>query len=256
MAASVVYTNFGGQIVHENRGGVERRYLADPLGSTIALTDSGTAITDTWDYWPYGEVMSRTGTNPTPFTFVGTLGYFKDLLDKLLYVRARHYKPDYGRWLTVDPIWPNDEAFGYVHAVPSSSVDPAGLQPQVALVAAGPIGWIILGISTVWIIHELCKNPLPTFDWGPRPDPGTAPKPKPNPGTAPKPKPIGPSPYLRPRPKDPDCERKRDACNMAPPPPPSYSCWECYRRCLYNGYWPSDRSCDYWKRIEPGAWWL
>ena len=100
MAASVVYTNFGGQIVHENRGGTERQYVSDTLGSTIALTDSGTAVTDTWDYWPYGEVMSRTGTNPTPFTFVGTLGYFKDLLDKLLYVRARHFQPNYGRWLT------------------------------------------------------------------------------------------------------------------------------------------------------------
>lgn len=71
MAASVVYTTFAGQIVSENRGGVVKEYLPDPLGSTIALANSS-AITDTWDYWPYGEVMTRTGSTPTPFTFVGT----------------------------------------------------------------------------------------------------------------------------------------------------------------------------------------
>lgn len=126
MAMAVVYTTFAGQIVSENRGGVTREYISDPLGSTIALA-SDSAITDTWDYWPYGEVMSRTGTNPTPFTFVGTLGYFKDLLDKLFYVRARHYQPNYGRWLTVDPLWPDESAYAYVGNGPANRVDPSGL---------------------------------------------------------------------------------------------------------------------------------
>ena len=126
MAMAVVYTRFAGQIVSENRGGVTREYLSDPLGSTIALASSS-AITDTWDYWPYGEVMSRTGTNPTPFTFVGTLGYFKDLLDKLFYVRARHYQPNYGRWLTVDPLWPDERPYGYANGTPVSSVDITGM---------------------------------------------------------------------------------------------------------------------------------
>ena len=129
MAMAVVYTTFAGQIVSENRGGVTREYLPDPLGSTIALA-SDSAITDTWDYWPYGEVMTRTGTNPTPFTFVGTLGYFKDLLDKLLYVRARHYQPNYGRWLTVDPLWPGESAYNYVGSDPFATVDQFGLQPR------------------------------------------------------------------------------------------------------------------------------
>ncbi len=125
MAMAVVYTTFAGQIVSENRGGVTREYISDPLGSTIALASS-TEITDTWDYWPYGEVMSRTGTNPTPFTFVGTLGYFKDLLDKLFYVRARHYQPNYSRWLTVDLLWPVESAYAYSLNRPLDRIDPSG----------------------------------------------------------------------------------------------------------------------------------
>ena len=136
MAMAVVYTTFAGQIVSENRGGVTREYLSDPLGSTIALASS-TAITDTWDYWPYGEVMTRTGTNPTPFTFVGTLGYFKDLLDRLFYVRARHYQPNYGRWMTVDPLWPEEPSFSYAEADSIARSDPSGLMCVTRFRACG-----------------------------------------------------------------------------------------------------------------------
>lgn len=40
MAMTVVYTSWGGGIAHVNRGGVERDYGRDGLGSTTALNDS------------------------------------------------------------------------------------------------------------------------------------------------------------------------------------------------------------------------
>lgn len=126
MAMAVVYTQFCGMLVHETRNGVDREYLPDPLGSTAALLDSNQQISDSWEYWPYGEVMSRTGTNPTPFTFVGLLGYFQEILDKLTYIRARWYQPGYGRWSTVDPIWPDERAYGYVGNSPVYHLDPLG----------------------------------------------------------------------------------------------------------------------------------
>ncbi len=127
MAMSVTYTNFGGRIVHESRNGVEREYVGDPLGSTVALRDSSFNVTDTWEYWPYGEVAARSGSNPTPFTFVGMLGYYKDILDKLMYVRARYLRTDLGRWLTVDPLWPMQKAYAYVGNRPVAEIDPSGL---------------------------------------------------------------------------------------------------------------------------------
>ena len=74
MAMKVKYTVMNGEILSENRGGVERDYVPDPQGNTIALMDSNQTITDTFNYWPYGELQSRTGTNPTPFRYVGTKG--------------------------------------------------------------------------------------------------------------------------------------------------------------------------------------
>jgi hypothetical protein len=106
MAMPVVYSNFCGRVVSETRGGVESDYVSDPLGSTIGLMNSAGTMTDRWEYWPYGEVVSRSGSNPTPLTFLGVIGYFRDVLDKLLYVPARHLRADLARWLTVDALWP------------------------------------------------------------------------------------------------------------------------------------------------------
>ncbi len=76
--AVVTYETVNGEILSETRDGVERDYLPDPLGSTSALLDSSQNKTDTFSYWPYGEVRSRTGSTPTPFGYVGTFGYYTD----------------------------------------------------------------------------------------------------------------------------------------------------------------------------------
>jgi RHS repeat-associated protein len=127
----VTYTNFGGQIVSEDRGGTKRDYVSDTLGSTIALMDDNGDVTDTWEYWPYGEVASHTGDSETPFTFVGTLGYFKDLVSSLTYVRTRFYQAFTGQWMTLDPIWPSEQPYAYALGNAVSFVDPLGLQAKI-----------------------------------------------------------------------------------------------------------------------------
>src|SRR5437764_8724998 len=101
--ATVRYTVMEGQVLSENRGGVERSYVPDPLGSTVALLDNTQTQTDTFTYWPYGEVRTRTGTTATPFQFVGTLGYYRDSISRD-YVRSRVLRKDLARWQTSDPI--------------------------------------------------------------------------------------------------------------------------------------------------------
>lgn len=100
--------------------------MPDPLGSTAALLDSSQNQTDTWEYWPYGEVASRTGPNATPFAFCGIWGYFKDLVDRLSYVQRRFLLPSVGKWLTTDPGWPQRPAYRYASS-PNMHVDPSGL---------------------------------------------------------------------------------------------------------------------------------
>jgi len=125
MAMSVVYTTLGGRVVYENRGGTERSYLRDPLGNTVGLMDMSGTVTDTYDYWPYGEERVHTGSSITPLTFLGTLGYFKDFLN-MLYVRARHLRGDLTRWLTIDRLWPLTRPYTYASSAPTMRADPSG----------------------------------------------------------------------------------------------------------------------------------
>jgi RHS repeat-associated protein len=125
---SAVISTFGGRIVAEDRGGTIRQYTPDNLGSTIALIDTAGTVTDTYDYWPYGEERVHTGSSATPFTFLGVLGYFKDFLN-MLYVRARHLRVDLTQWVTADPLWPLAPSYGYADADPATETDPTGLLP-------------------------------------------------------------------------------------------------------------------------------
>jgi hypothetical protein len=89
----VSYLTIDGESVSETRSGVESDYVPDSLGSTIGLLNSNLQLTDTFAYWPYGEIQSRTGTNSTPNQFVGTFGYHRDSSSRN-YVRARAQRGD------------------------------------------------------------------------------------------------------------------------------------------------------------------
>ncbi len=127
MVASVLYTNFGGMLVHEDRGGVHRTYAHDEMGNTSYLLDDN-GITDSYEYTPYGTVKSHTGSAVTPFTFIGALGYFSTGLSQFSqYVRARWYSANTGNWGSKDPLWPRQKAYAYVDGNPAMATDPSGL---------------------------------------------------------------------------------------------------------------------------------
>jgi RHS repeat-associated protein len=126
MAMAATYTTFAGMVVHQRKNGVDTELISDPLGSVVKTKDAAGNETSRTEYWPYGEVQSSTGSNPTPFGFVGTLGYYRDLATRQ-YVRARYLRPDQGRWQTVDPLWPDESAYGYLNE-PNLAGDYSGLQ--------------------------------------------------------------------------------------------------------------------------------
>jgi RHS repeat-associated protein len=137
---STVVTNYltvDGEILAESAGGVSRDYVSDPLGSVVALLDSTQSETDTVSYWPYGEELSSSGTSQSPFRYVGSLGYHSDLRSRRTYVRARSYAPPTGRWLSRDPLWPDESAYAYVADSPPSLVDPSGLACPASCDAIG-----------------------------------------------------------------------------------------------------------------------
>lgn len=133
--ATTRYTVIDGEVLSENRTGTKRDYVPDPLGSTVALLDNTQTKTDTFAYWPYGEVASRTGTTATPFQFVGTAGYYRDSSSRT-YVQARYLQTQQGRWMTQDPInfaggdW---NLFRYVSNNPPTLLDRSGLVEDIII---------------------------------------------------------------------------------------------------------------------------
>lgn len=98
LIAVTTYTNFNGCLGNENRAGTFRDYVRDTLGSVISLLNTTQTETERWEYWPYGVIAVRTGANPTPFDFVGTLGYAEGTV-AMFYARARHLRTDLARCL-------------------------------------------------------------------------------------------------------------------------------------------------------------
>ena len=127
---TVRYTTVNGQIIAEKRDGVRKSYVPDPLGSTAFLLDNTQTKTDSFTYWPFGEERTRTGSTPTPFRYVGTLGYRRD--DAMRnYVRARNQLPAVARWSSVDPVGGESRPFVYCSNSPEYASDASGLQDRV-----------------------------------------------------------------------------------------------------------------------------
>jgi RHS repeat-associated protein len=111
-------------------------------------------MTDRWEYWPYGEVVTHTGSSVTPLTFLGVLGYSQDIVGKLTYVRARHLRVDLARWLSVDSLWPKQDSYTYVSNSPIHAVDPSGRNPACIACAA------CLGLAAVGALLLCLTSPL------------------------------------------------------------------------------------------------
>ncbi|MBU1752584.1 hypothetical protein KKG56_01805, partial [bacterium] len=78
-------------------------YHYDSRGSTVAITDSGENITDKYAYDEFGEVLAVHETNSNPFRYVGRYGVM-DEGNGLLFMRARYYDVNTGRFLSKDPL--------------------------------------------------------------------------------------------------------------------------------------------------------
>jgi RHS repeat-associated protein len=88
---------------------------ADEIGSTLAMTDSNGDVTDQFAYSPWGELLGRTGTNTTTFTFVGGGGVTWEG-GSLYRMGARYYDARLKRWLSADPIGMAGGANLYLYA--------------------------------------------------------------------------------------------------------------------------------------------
>ena len=76
-------------------------YHFDAQHNTTVLTDQNAVIKDTYNYDPFGTMLSHTGTTTQPFIFLGEYGVEQES-SGLYYARARYYDAANGRFLSKD----------------------------------------------------------------------------------------------------------------------------------------------------------
>jgi len=125
---------YGHAIVSQRRrtqsGWAVNYYTADGHGNIRQLTDESGAVTDTYDYDAFGKLLSQTGTTPNPYLYAGERF---DAELGLYHLRARHYDPDRGRFMSMDP-YPGEidepaslHKYLYTFADPVNYLDPSGM---------------------------------------------------------------------------------------------------------------------------------
>ncbi|HEX8221738.1 MAG TPA: RHS repeat-associated core domain-containing protein [Chloroflexia bacterium] len=82
----------------------------------------------TYEYDPYGNVISSTGSIATRSGYFGYAGEYTDRESKLVYLRARYYDPSTQQFINRDPlVGASGEPYGYVGGSPLNGRDPSGL---------------------------------------------------------------------------------------------------------------------------------
>jgi len=93
--------NYGRDLISMNKAGTNSYYHYDGLGSTRQLTDSNEAVVANYTYDSFGSLIASSGTTENTYKFTGE--EFDDS-SGLLYLRARYYDSEVGRFISRDPI--------------------------------------------------------------------------------------------------------------------------------------------------------
>ena len=104
--------------------GVASFYVTDIRGSVVAVVDENGTVTHKYQYDEFGNVLQKEEADYNPFQYVGKHGVMY-LNDHLYYMRARHYDPTIGRFISEDPIW-STNLYPYTENNPIMGIDPEG----------------------------------------------------------------------------------------------------------------------------------
>jgi RHS repeat-associated protein len=152
-------------LLYEETGTTIRVYHYDDRGSTVALSDNAGQVTQRFAYGPYGEEIDPgTGTNTTPFRFLGLFGVLTEPNGNLS-MRNRVYSPVLRRFISED-FYPGELAtpnslnrYAYANGDPLSFEDPDG---EFINVLIGAVAGAIGGVA-VQAVSDLIRGKKPNW---------------------------------------------------------------------------------------------
>ena len=126
------YTYGLGLVSQVSASGTSYYYDYNLQGSTVGITNAAGVYVNQYSYDPFGQVTTISAGIANPFTFVGQYGVSSDG-NGLIYMRARHYDPTTGQFVSNDPLGlagGDANLRRYVGNDPIVSCDPSGLRRQ------------------------------------------------------------------------------------------------------------------------------
>ena len=92
---------YGSNLVYADKGtDTEKQYyVTDPHGNVVQLTDESGKVIKTYEYDSFGNEVKPDGKDDNPFRYCGE---YYDKETEEIYLRARYYQPEVGRFLTRD----------------------------------------------------------------------------------------------------------------------------------------------------------
>ena len=107
-------------------GGTVRWYLYDGLGSVLGEVDPNGNITARRKYDVYGATRTGSDAGTSKHKFVGRLGHPSEDETSLIYMQARYYDPQIGRFVSEDPKGDGSNWFVYSASNPVNFSDATG----------------------------------------------------------------------------------------------------------------------------------
>lgn len=144
-------------------GQIVEYYHLDALGSVRVVTDQAGQVIARHDFLPFGEEWSPPANAKEKKLFTG---HERDAETGLDYFGARYYRPQVGRFTTIDPVYTWSEnltdpqrwnRYAYVTNNPLKYTDPDGKTP---LLITGGIGAAVYG---GWAIYQNVSHGKPWY---------------------------------------------------------------------------------------------
>jgi RHS repeat-associated protein len=115
-------------------------YHFDHRGNTLALSNAGQSVSETYAYSPYGATTPSNTSSSNPFRFVGQFGVMDELAsgttsNSLHFMRARYYSATSGKFVSKDSLAGSASEpqtlnqFAYGTGNPLKRIDPTGHSP-------------------------------------------------------------------------------------------------------------------------------